>query len=250
MFRCSFSTLFLCDHEEPTIEWGFCYAWSDRDTHLQIKNASQSNVKALVLSLQRPWNLLKWRMIKAKFVRVFWQGSVILFSARFIYRRQSRTAINNMKKYWQINLSNELFCTFLKRMSQTEGEAGSSRLKMLIGVISKGEATHVREGSRQTGSKTDEAVWGNVFAWQGGEEEQGGQQRGRAILIQIVENNKIPEEISEVIPPSAWLSDSAPPASEPRAGTGRGCVMRRVSSPRLCTSPLSPPKPSQIHKAG
>lgn len=49
-------------------------------------------------------------------------------------------------------------------MSQTEGEAGSSRLKMLIGVISKGEATHVREGSRQTGSKTDGAVRGNVFA--------------------------------------------------------------------------------------
>lgn len=40
-----------------------------------------------------------------------------------------------------------------------------------------------------------------VFAWQGGEEEQGGQQKGRAILIQIVENNKIPEEISELFPP-------------------------------------------------
>lgn len=40
-----------------------------------------------------------------------------------------------------------------------------------------------------------------VFAWQGGEEEQGGRQRGRAILIQIVENNKIPEEISELFPP-------------------------------------------------
>lgn len=47
-------------------------------------------------------------------------------------------------------------------MSQTEGKAGSSRLKMLIGVISKGEATHVRERSRQTDSKTDEAVQENV----------------------------------------------------------------------------------------
>lgn len=49
-------------------------------------------------------------------------------------------------------------------MSQTECKAGSSRLNMLFGVISKREATHVREGSRQTDSKTDEAVRGNVLA--------------------------------------------------------------------------------------
>lgn len=43
-------------------------------------------------------------------------------------------------------------------MSQPEGKAGSSRLKMLIGAISNGEATHVSGGSRKTG----EIVQGNI----------------------------------------------------------------------------------------
>lgn len=116
---------------------------------------------------------------------------------------------------------------------------------MLIGAISQGEATHGREGSRAAGRRTEirtrlcEKRCVCVTRWRGG---AGRQQKGRAVLIQIVENNKIPEEISELFPPRLIQHLQLRSLGQGRAvGVGSGELAAPSSVPLSSITPSAQP---------